>query len=451
MEEWDNLPKIKFDSSIDFSQAKLEADANEDNNDNRYTNTTLNQDDAYLNDNLDKQVKENVLEFDAEPLTNKNEKKYIIALIVIFLSIIIPICYHYVSGLISMFKDESTQTPLEVSVQRYVPQPIYNESESTGLITPNSYVDVVSRVDGYLEKTFIKEGDFVHKGQLLFKIEPIEYQIAVRAEEASVAQTEALYNNSLQELNRAKELIKENFISRSDYDGIVASARSNQASLDAVKQSLARAKLNLSYTNIYAPLTGKAGKIALSDGNYVSMGSGALVRIAQTNPVDVSFSIKSADAIKHKQANNGQLDLTNTKVELVLSDGNKYNHVGKINFTDNYISEDASTLSVKAIFDNPDNILVPGDYVKVILTSKMPIYKFLIPQSVTNGDALNGYYLWSVKDGKTRKLPINVSGSKGNSWIVESGVTETDDIIISSNNPIDMNDFVVSKIIKEDN
>ena len=413
--DWENLPQFKFEGDLKFS---------DENSENKSGNSEDGV--ARLNVNF-------------ENLENKKIKKYTLMLSILFFIIVIPIMWHHVNRYYRENSDMRKQQTLEVKVKNFSKQVLYNSIEATGLITAESSVDVVARVDGYLQSTHFKEGDFVKKGQLLFQIEPEEYNIAVRAAEASVQQQEAIYKNSLQELDRAKELIAENFISRSDYDSIVATANMHKASIDEVKQSLARAKLDLKYTKIYSPLTGKAGKIALSDGNYVSLSSGPLVNIAKTHPVSASFSLKSADVIKMKTSNEGVFDLSNAKVTIILSDNSTYEHVGKINFSNNFVAEDAATLSVKAVFDNPDNILVPGDYVKVVVTSATPENRILVPQSITRGDSLNGYYLWAVdKTSKTRKVPIKVLSAKENMWIVESGLTETDDIIYSANGSIDV-------------
>ena len=140
-----------------------------------------------------------------------------------------------------------------------------------------------------------------------------------------------------------------------------------------------------------------------------------------------------------KTNNDGIFDLSNAKVSIILSDNSTYEHIGKISFSNNFVAEDAATLAVKAVFNNPDNILVPGDYVKVVLTSATPDNRILVPQSITRGDALNGYYLWGVdKSSKTKKIPIKVLGAKENLWIVESGLTETDNVIYSANGSIDV-------------
>jgi len=431
---------------------KLNFDGNEDSffqksnytNTDSFSNTQINSSldemgySQYTGDNGEHQKNQenNFVHISMEKPDDAKVKRFTLWAAIIFFLIVIPIVYHPLYEMYQSYNMTYEVKDLEVEVTNFKKHDIYNKTDATGLITPESSVDVVARVDGYLQHTYFKEGDFIKQGQLLFKIEPNEYEIAVRAARASVEQTKAVYDNSLQELERAKELIKENFISRSDYDAIVATANRDKAALDEVKQSLARAQLNLDYTNIYAPLSGKAGKIQLSDGNYVGLSSGPLVNIAKTNPICVSFSMKSSDVIKLKQSNNGEFNLSTAKVEITLSDDSKYDQIGKINFSDNMVAEDAATLSLKAVFNNKDNILVPGDYVKVTITPEQPVSRYLIPHSITHGDALNGYYLWAYQAGKIKKMPIEVLGSKDNFWIVDSGISDKDAIVVESNQNI---------------
>lgn len=443
---------MKEDDEIRLNNMDFGNDENSFFKESNYTNTESSSIKVNLNDSLDeigysqynspsdsenkKNYDDDLVHISIEKPDDEKVKKYTLWGAIIFFLIVIPIIFHPLYNIYQAYNMPSYIKDLEVEVKNFKQEEIFSQTEATGLITPESSVDVVARVDGYLQQTFFKEGDFIKQGQLLFKIEPNEYEIAVRAAKASVDQSRAIYDNSLQELERAKELIQENFISRSDYDAIVATANRDKAALDEVQQSLARAQLNLNYTNIYSPLTGKAGKINLSNGNYVGLSSGPLVNIAKTNPICVSFSMKSADVIKLKQANNGELNLSTAKVEIILSDDSTYGKIGRINFSDNMVAEDAATLSLKAVFDNADNILVPGDYVKVIITPEKPIYKYLIPQNITHGDALNGYYLWGFENGRVKKLPIDVIGSQGNFWIVNSGISDTDKIVIDSNQAI---------------
>lgn len=426
-EEWNDLPKISMEK---FDNTELESGISELFDEHKPEP----EDSQYISVDIDKP-------------DEKRINKIFLFFAIIFSLVAIPIIYHNARDYIQMYMTPAIKRDIEVKTTKVQYRDLYDKSEVTGLISAESSVDIVARVDGYLEKAYFKEGDFVKQGQLLFTIEPKEYEISVRAAEAEVAQANALYTNSIQELNRAKELVKENFISRSDYDSIVATASSSKASLDAANQSLARARLNLSYTKIYSPLTGKAGKINMSNGNYVGLQSGPLVNIAKMNPVCVDFSMKSSDVLRMKRGENNNLDIATAKVEILLSDDTKYDRSGKIIFSDNVVSSQAASLSLRAVFENHDNILIPGDYVRVIITSKEPRHKLVVPQSITHGDSLNGYYLWTVKDGKTCKNKITVSGNDGNDWIVESGISDTEDVISYSNSHIDMEQMPV--VVKE--
>lgn len=435
-ENWEqDLPKIKFDDNIGFTNFHNEEDLISDDEE-KIKNETV-------NETFSKSEK---ISLDIEKPNENIVKRITLFLALVFCIIVLPIIYHNVKNYFAFMSSIEKEQPLIVTVKKFAPVDLYTKSEATGEIMPESSVDVVSRVEGYLQKTFFKEGDFVKKGQLLFKIEPDEYAIAVRASEAAVAQAQAVYTNALQELERGKELVKENFISRSDYDQMVASAASSKASLDEVNQSLARARLNLNYTNIYSPLTGKVGTITLSEGNFVSISSGPLVNIAKTTPILINFSMKSSDVIKMKQGNNGKLDLSSAKVELILSDDSKYPSTGKIVFSNNYISSEAASLALKARFDNQNNILIPGDYVKVIVTAATPISRILVPQAAVRGDALNGYYIWCAQNNKTVKKKIEVSGSQDNHWIVENGLSSDDAVIVNANTYIEIEGMPIKEI-----
>jgi membrane fusion protein (multidrug efflux system) len=156
--------------------------------------------------------------------------------------------------------------------------------------------------------------------------------------------------------------------------------------------------------------------------------------------------MKSSDVIKMKQGNNGKLDLSSAKVELILSDDSKYPSTGKIVFSNNYISSEAASLALKARFDNQNNILIPGDYVKVIVTAATPISRILVPQAAVRGDALNGYYIWCAQNNKTVKKKIEVSGSQDNHWVVENGLSSDDAVIVNANAYIEIEGMPIKEI-----
>ena len=351
------------------------------------------------------------------------------AAIAILLIIILPIIYNKVSGQIAAFiQRKAMMMPKEVVVDNPHIENVNVSAEATGRVEAKYSIDVVARVPGFLIKKYFKEGDFVKKGQTLFQIDPREYQIEVNNSAANVNQYSALLKNAQQELNRANALIKEDLISRSDVDQSLATRNQNKALLDAAKQQLELAKVNLSYTSIKSPIDGRIGKVNITEGNYVTATSGALVNVSSTNPVYVTFSLKSSDFVKLLRASDKYKDV---EVKVQFSDGSWYDKIGKINFVDNKIDENSGSITLRATFDNSKGWLVPGDYMKVMLTAPKIISYMTIPQACTKGDAMSGYYVWAVEDNKAVRKDIKVSDEINNNWVIEDGLKNSDVIVVS--------------------
>ena len=349
--------------------------------------------------------------------------------VLILLVIIVPIIYNKTSGFISgIIQRRAMMMPKEVEVDTPHLESVNVSAESTGRVEAKYSVDLVARVPGFLLKKYFKEGDFVKKGQTLFQIDPREYQIEVNNSAANVNQYSALLRNAQQELNRANALIKEDLISRSDVDSSLAARNQNKALLDAAKQQLELAKVNLSYTSIKSPIDGRIGKVNITEGNYVTATSGSLVNIASVNPVYVTFSLKGDDFVKLLKASD---DFKDVEVRVQFSDGTWYDKVGKINFVDNKIDKDSGSVYMRATFDNSKSWLVPGAYMKVQLTAPKLVKFITVPQSCTKGDAMSGYYVWTVEDNKAVKKNIKVSENINNNWVVNNGLNLSDMVVVS--------------------
>ena len=364
---------------------------------------------------------------------NFKDKKQL-AIIITLAVIILPILYHQCNSIIMAKIAEWQQSqPVEVEVANPVKDLIEPEHETTGRVEADNSIDVIARVDGWLEEQFFTEGDIVKKGQKLFQIQPDEYRLAVRDAAARVSENSAVYENSVVEYRRAAMLIKDDMISREDYDNSVTMRNSKKATLDAAKAQYARAKLNLSYTTITAPMSGRIGKLNISKGNYVTQMSGTLASIYSTSPIRVTFDLKSSTYIhvkKYFSRDDTPSDFSIIDVKLKLADGSIYDKVGKIQFTNNRIDETTGTVRMRALFDNPLELLVPGDYVNVILKVKVPEEVMLVPQSATKTDVGTGYYVWVVKDGKAVKKPVVVNYNINNNWVVEDGLDYSDQVIV---------------------
>lgn len=173
-------------------------------------------------------------------------------------------------------------------------------------------------------------------------------------------------------------------ISRSDVDQSLATRNQNKALLDAARQQLELAKVNLSYTSVKSPIDGRIGKVNITEGNYVSANSGGLVNVSSVNPVYVSFSLKSDEFVKLLKASEQFKDV---KVQVQFSGGSWYDKIGTVNFIDNKIDKNSGSVEMRATFDNSKMWLIPGDYMKVKLTAPKKVKFVTIPQSCTKGDA----------------------------------------------------------------
>lgn len=349
--------------------------------------------------------------------------------ILILAVIIVPIIYNKTSGIIAAIAQRRAMSmPKEVEVGTPHIEEVNVSAESTGRVEAEYSVDLVARVPGFLLKKYFKEGDFVKKGQVLFQIDPREYQIEVNNSQANVNQYSALLKNAQQELNRANALVKEDLISRSDVDQSLASRNQNKALYDAARQQLELAKVNLGYTKIKSPIDGRIGKVNITEGNYVTATSGSLVNISSVNPVFVTFSLKSDDFVRLLKASNKFQD---AKVEVQFDGGSWYDKIGKVNFVDNKIDKNSGSVTLRATFDNSKGWLVPGAYMKVKITAPKLVKYMTVPQASTKGDAMSGYYVWAVEDNKAVKKNIKVSDAIDNNWVVNSGLNLDDTIVLS--------------------
>ena len=349
--------------------------------------------------------------------------------ILVLLVIIVPIVYNKLAGTVmGLIQRQAMMQPKEVVVNEPQTEEVNISVESTGRVEAKYSVDVIARVSGFLLKKYFKEDDFVKKGQLLFQIDPKEYQLEVNNSQAAVNQYGALLKNAQQELNRANALIKEDLISHSDVDQSLATRNSNRALLDSARQKLELARVNLSYTRIHSPIDGRIGKVKITEGNYVDATSGSLVNISSMNPVYVTFSLRSQDFVKLLKASDKFKDV---QVKAQFDNGVIYDKIGKIDFVDNQIDQNSGSVQMRAVFDNSKGWLVPGDYMKVTLIAPKKVEYMTVPQACAKGDAMSGYYVWTVEDGKAVRKDIKVSDDINNNWVVDSGLDKSDQVIVS--------------------
>ena len=310
---------------------------------------------------------------------------------------------------------------------------IYKSIEIPGRVQSMNKVDLVARIDGYLQKKHFKEGDFVKKGQVLFTIEPTQYINALNKAKADLQNAKATLYKAQRDYDRGSELVKKDFISKSTYDGLYADKMAAAAAVKSASAQLAEAQRNYGYTSIKAPVDGKIGSLQIQEGNYVTVSSGTLATITKTNPIYVKYSVDSKmfEELRQKDfiPKKGNAPI---KVDVILPNGETYPIKGVQDFWDNQISTTTGTIDFRATFNNDDNILIPGDFVKVKVYSNQKNTVLVVPQDVVLQDS-RGRYVYTVSNDKTvSQKYFKDDGQYENYWIVKDGLVLNDKYIATN-------------------
>ena len=306
---------------------------------------------------------------------------------------------------------------------------VQRQFSATARVAAKYRVDVLARISGYLTKSYFKEGDYVKAGQLLFEIEPQEYQYAADRAKANLANAKSQYSYYQKQLARYQELVKQDYIARSDCDNMLSQRDAYKAQVDSLESAYRDAQRNLSYTHVKSPVNGRVGMISVTEGNYVSMNSGPLTTINSYEPMYVTFPLESqnyAELVRIDKTAN-----INREVEYIFSSGQKYKYKGIQDFHDNKIDESTGTITMRATFPNPDDQLIQGDFGRVILYSKEKDAVPVVPQIATMENQEGRYvYVLDEKD-LPRMVYIKTMGEHDGKWLVQSGVKAGDRILTS--------------------
>ena len=317
-----------------------------------------------------------------------------------------------------------------VTIEEVKTQDVIRQFESTARVTAKYRVDVLARISGYLIRSYFKEGDSVKAGQVLFEIEPQEYMYAESQAKANMANAQSQYNYYEKQLARYRELVKQDYIAKSEYDNILSQRDAYKAQVESANSAYRDAQRNLGYTRVKSPVNGRVGMINVTEGNYVSMNSGALTTINSTDPMYITFPLESKNFAElsriDKSAN------VNRDVEFIFSSGQKYKYKGIQDFHDNKIDETTGTITMRATFPNPEGELIHGDFGKIIIYSKEKDPLPVIPQVAAMENQEGRYVFILDEDDLPRISYIKTTGQTDNGeWIVSEGVKAGDRVLTS--------------------
>lgn len=322
--------------------------------------------------------------------------------------------------------------PPMVMVAPVTEEDINPPAEYVGHVEALQTVDLRARVEGFLEQIHFKEGSDIQEGSLLYVIEPAPYQVQVDADRAIVAQAEASLTKARRFLERAKT-VSSGGVSATDLDNAAAEELRAKAQLEQAKANLEIAKINLEYTQIKAPINGRIGRTAFTRGNLVNPASGTLARIVQLDPVRVVYSISENDLVAVGMAlKDAGKEKKNPLLEprIKLPDGRILKTSGQIDFVDNAIDSGTGTIAVLALFPNPDNLLLPGQYVTVLVSRSEPKLMPVVPQSAVLEDRDGRYVLMLDEKSQVVVRRIVTGPLTGANWSISSGLTLGEQVIV---------------------
>lgn len=299
--------------------------------------------------------------------------------------------------------------------------------EFIGLLEALEEVDLQARISGLVEKNSFSEGGLVKAGDLLIEIEDTTYVAQVEQARAALAQAEAELEYAEKIYTRNKQLVATKAISDSVMDESVRNVATGKAKVAAAKATLLDAENNLSYTKVYAPISGRIGKAAYTPGNYVSLSSEPLASIVRVDKVYVKFSISERDFLKFG-TREGLRERAQMKV--TLADGQVYEEPGVVEFIDNKVDPATGTVSIWAVFENKAGKLTPGGYVTIALSEKNTEPAVGIPQTAVLIDRKGAYVYVLGDENKAIRRGIETGDVVGNLMTVKSGL-KLGEVVIS--------------------
>ena len=324
-----------------------------------------------------------------------------------------------------------------ISVAR---QPITESSQFVGRVQATDTVSINARVTGFVAERQFIEGAEVEKGQLLYRLERAPFEADLMAKQAAVQQTTALLRNATIGLNRAQMLLETPAGQRSAFDDATANQASLQAQLQAAQAQLKSSQINLDYTEIRAPVSGKIGRSAFAVGNVVSPTSGPLTTVVSQNPMYVLFpiSVRTALDLRNRYAATGGFSAV--QVKLKLPDGSTFSQIGHIDYLDPSVAANTDTVTLRAVFANPlradakpnepgNRELIDGAFVTVAVEGVQPIQALAIPRAAVLTDQQGNFVYVVDGDGKAQIRRVTLGQSMPDMAVIASGLAEGDVVI----------------------
>jgi RND family efflux transporter MFP subunit len=324
--------------------------------------------------------------------------------------------------------------PPKVTVAAPIEQEVTRYFEATGNTAAVNTVDLVARVQGFVQAISYTDGDYVKKGKSLFTIEPEPYRLKVESAQAAVASAKANLKQSEAEYQRQADLVTRQVSTQANYDKALAQRDANQADLQSAQANEQQAEINLSYTDVVAPFEGIVSARQVSIGQLVGANATTVLStIVQIDPIYVNFTVSERDVLQVRAslAKTGRTtaDLLGLPVEIGLQTESDYPHEGKLDYIAPTVDPSTGTLAARATLQNADRILLPGYFVRVRIPSR-PQPALLVPDIALGCDQGGRYVLVVNKDNVVEQRRVEPGPLQGELRVIEKGVTKDDRVVV---------------------
>ena len=349
-------------------------------------------------------------------------------------------------------KQQAAAGASQVKAMKVLQQDTPLSYEYAGQVKGKNEVKVQPRVSGTVVEKYVTGGQFVTAGQPLYKLDSRQYESAVLSAQATLAQSEASLNNAQIDLQRDQELLESAAISEQTVTTQQSSVNQRSAEAAANRALLKKAQENLDDTVVYAPMSGRLNVDDVAVGTYATAGQTALVTIGSVDPVFVQFSISETEYLKFMnlhELNSGSMD--SAVVSITLSNGEEYPVQGKLVQADRALSENTGTLTVKALFGNPNGILLPGMFARVKLGGEVIPNAILVPQRAVQQLLDKSFVIVVGPDNKSVSKPVTLGEKVGSYYIIKDGISADDVVVVEGlTNLQEGKDLSVTMVTPED-
>jgi membrane fusion protein, multidrug efflux system len=325
---------------------------------------------------------------------------------------------------------------VEVGVVTVAPTPVTLSRELPGRTSAFKVAEVRARVNGIVLRRLFVEGSDVKEGQRLFLIDPAPYQAALDGATAALARADAALANARLLAGRYADLVKDHAVSQQEYDTSVAGLKTAEADVAAARAAEQTARINLGYTSVTSPVSGRIGRSAVTEGAYVQAGLATLLAtVQQLDPVYVDVMQSTSEVMQlRRDLESGRLKLAGqgqARVRLVTDDGNEYSQPGTLQFADVTVDPSTGSIAMRALFPNPKGELLPGMFVRARLDQGVNSGALLVPQvGVTRDQKGLPVALVVNADKKVERRAIVTDRAVGDAWLVTEGVRPGEQVIV---------------------